>query len=776
MANPHGFDLVPRDVWGARAPKSPEVMKNPVPYVIIHHTYQPGACNTTEECIKAMKSMQDFHQLERNWSDIGYNFAVGGDGKAYVGRGWSLVGAHSPTYNDKSIGICLIGDWRYELPDNKLLDTVHKLIEYGVQIGKIAPNYLLFGHKQCYLQFHTMPAGKGTSNEDRRGSNTVKRETFRPPWVREGSDDIPPKPSNFLSKSKQQTKNAAAEKAEAAKKADENGTTFVKPQLKPVPPKETAKLQSKEVKIPINLKPSLNRTNTIEEKNAPPPPEPKILFRQDSLKKVSAAPKAPPMPPPAPAFPRSTELKPLTDKRKATLDALKARPKVRPDWTAVLKEVESGLKLKHVQCNDRSKPLLPSAKDCDKSQFIYESERSEKDTSHNQLLKEIQGGVALKKVKTNDRSRPILEGLRKFRRQMTIEEQIIKSQSMASIPPEEITDEADELDDIDKVRDDLQSTKQMLALELRNKESMTRENKRLQSRLAQLEAELEKERNNKKSGPVESDDKLVKTLKTEADDARKTAENLEKKYQEAADQLDNTKTELEEIRKQKLMLEKRLQETLTGKRLSICDRKESIRKESESEPEPQEESDSGDSENEEKKERRLQRELKQLRNKLRGYKNKEDNAKKERMALKTQSKRLQQAIKDEKKKYRGLKKEVSKMAALMKEVGDEEEEEDVEDEEKAEESETESESESESESSESEAEKSASEPEDASFEKKRSNLTKRSKKYDGRLNALKKANYMLKTNVERLQDDLNKRKEETTNLQHELDSVLAELG
>ncbi|KAK4878527.1 hypothetical protein RN001_011033 [Aquatica leii] len=148
MANPHGFDLVPRDVWGARAPKSPEVMKNPVPYVIIHHTYQPGACNTTEECIKAMKSMQDFHQLERNWSDIGYNFAVGGDGKAYVGRGWSLVGAHSPTYNDKSIGICLIGDWRYELPDNKLLDTVHKLIEYGVQIGKIAPNYLLFGHKQ----------------------------------------------------------------------------------------------------------------------------------------------------------------------------------------------------------------------------------------------------------------------------------------------------------------------------------------------------------------------------------------------------------------------------------------------------------------------------------------------------------------------------------------------------------------------------------------------------------------------------------------------------
>lgn len=38
--------------------------------------------------------------------------------------------------------------------------------------------------------------------------------------------------------------------------AQENGTnkeTFVKPQLKPVPPKEPTKLQSKEVKVPIKL-------------------------------------------------------------------------------------------------------------------------------------------------------------------------------------------------------------------------------------------------------------------------------------------------------------------------------------------------------------------------------------------------------------------------------------------------------------------------------------------------------------------------------------------
>ena len=69
----------------------------------------------------------------------------------------------------------------------------------------------------------------------------------------------------------------------------------------------------------------------------------------------------------------------------------------------------------------------------------------------------------------------MLEGLRKFRRQMTIEEQIQKAEEA---PVEEVIQ--DEMDDIDAVRDDLQSTKQMLAMELRNKETLERDNKRLQ--------------------------------------------------------------------------------------------------------------------------------------------------------------------------------------------------------------------------------------------------------------------------------------------------------
>lgn len=72
-----------------------------------------------------------------------------------------------------------------------------------------------------------------------------------------------------------------------------------------------------------------------------------------------------------------------------------------------------------------------------------------------------------------------------------------------------------------------------------------------------------------------------------------------------------------------------------------------------------EESDSdNEGTEEEKAERRGQRELKVLRNKLRSYKNKQENAKKERLALKDQMKKTQTAIKEEKKKYKSLQKEV----------------------------------------------------------------------------------------------------------------------
>lgn len=220
------------------------------------------------------------------------------------------------------------------------------------------------------------------------------------------------------------------------------------------------------------------------------------------------------------------------------------------------------------------------------------------------------------------------------------------------------------MDDIDKVRDDLQSTKQMLALELRNKEAQIRENKRLLARIQNLEAELEKEKQREKvteTGKTpDANEKLIQSLKKEAEQARKTSEDVEKKFIDITEQFDNTKFQLEESKKQNQILERKLQDALQGKRTSISKDNMINGEEDDNELFDDEESEESDGEDtEEKRERRIQRELKQLRNKLRNFKNKEDNAKKERVALRQIIKKHQLAMKEEKKKFKALQKEVS---------------------------------------------------------------------------------------------------------------------
>ncbi|XP_067644886.1 axoneme-associated protein mst101(2) isoform X4 [Eurosta solidaginis] len=582
----------------------------------------------------------------------------------------------------------------------------------------------------------------------------------------------------------------------------------------------------------------------------------------------SLVPKAPPPPPPPLGAP--SDKKELSQGQKAVIEKLKTRPRRRPDWSEMMKEVESGKKLRHVVCNDRSQPIL-SCKSLTKvdDKFIYETE---KDNSHNKLLKQIQTGFKLKPTQTNDRSKPFIEGLRKFRKQMTIEEQIQKSQSKINLLAEAATaavgsagtsdpaiitnsivaalaiddPSGDELDDIDKIRDDLQSTKQMLALELRNREAQERENKKLLAQIATLEAELEREKSREKNleygsriivatmePSTASEEAYLNSLKQEADDARKSAKDLEKKYLDTGELLDQAKSEIDEQKRQIQMLERKLAQALQGdatpKPCPICAKKQQTKyfyscedpddddtyygfdsyanghtnnkgggslngsrrpsdvhgddsaneldlDMSESDPDEPEEKKA------ERREKRAAKEVKILRSKLTKVKTKQEAAKKEKMALKQAMKKNHVILKEENKKFKKLEKEVQKMAASMKDeeededADEEKEEEEAEEEEEQEDSEEEEESE-ESESEESEAEtESESEAEEASSTDKKNNLEPRLKKHESRLLAMKKCNVLLQANVDNLQDEITQVRAKAANLQSELDAVLADLG
>uniref|UniRef100_A0A1B6IUS5 Peptidoglycan-recognition protein n=1 Tax=Homalodisca liturata TaxID=320908 RepID=A0A1B6IUS5_9HEMI len=139
--------IVSREEWGARLPKKRQDLTTPVPLVIIHHTYSPPACHSLEDCKKALVEIQNFHMNDRGWDDIAYNFLVG-DEYLFMGRGWQTVGAHAKGFNNNSIGICFIGDYREEIPSPRMLILGSALIKFGIDNHFISANYKLIGHRQ----------------------------------------------------------------------------------------------------------------------------------------------------------------------------------------------------------------------------------------------------------------------------------------------------------------------------------------------------------------------------------------------------------------------------------------------------------------------------------------------------------------------------------------------------------------------------------------------------------------------------------------------------
>ncbi|XP_078597485.1 peptidoglycan-recognition protein SC2-like isoform X1 [Branchiostoma floridae x Branchiostoma japonicum] len=141
--------IITRAEWGARPPKSRANLTSPVPYVIIHHSYEPDVCWNRSQCEKYVRGIQNFHMDTRGWDDIGYNFLVGGNGDVFEGRGWGVKGAQAgPDWNNRSIGICFIGDFTDKLPPKEAITAGKVLIQLGVDKKKLVANYTLYGHRQ----------------------------------------------------------------------------------------------------------------------------------------------------------------------------------------------------------------------------------------------------------------------------------------------------------------------------------------------------------------------------------------------------------------------------------------------------------------------------------------------------------------------------------------------------------------------------------------------------------------------------------------------------
>ncbi|XP_053682197.1 peptidoglycan-recognition protein SA-like isoform X2 [Sabethes cyaneus] len=141
-------NILKRAQWNAAKSTNVTYQIRPVPFVVIHHTVTAECNDAMVACKPIIRSIQDLHQKTNRWSDIGYNFLVTNGGNVYEGIGWHRVGAHTRGYNSKSIGIAFVGNFDRVLPSAKAVLAAQKLLECGVQLGELQPDYYLYGARQ----------------------------------------------------------------------------------------------------------------------------------------------------------------------------------------------------------------------------------------------------------------------------------------------------------------------------------------------------------------------------------------------------------------------------------------------------------------------------------------------------------------------------------------------------------------------------------------------------------------------------------------------------
>ncbi len=123
--------------------------KRVITAIILHCTATPEGEDYTVEQIRQM-------HLARGFSDIGYHFLIGRDGKVHAGRPTAIAGAHCKGHNTRSIGICYVGgcpvrttpDWNKKSKDTRTPAQEAALVKLVKEQLKQYPGATVHGHNE----------------------------------------------------------------------------------------------------------------------------------------------------------------------------------------------------------------------------------------------------------------------------------------------------------------------------------------------------------------------------------------------------------------------------------------------------------------------------------------------------------------------------------------------------------------------------------------------------------------------------------------------------
>ena len=135
--------------------------------IVIHHSAGDSGGAATFDV---------FHRGVRGWDELGYHFVIGngtdtGDGQIEVGSRWRKQkhGAHCKTsdnfFNDRGIGICLVGNFDKYHPTPAQMDSLERLVRFlmvrcDIPLDQVLTHGLVTGKTACPGRYFPLAALK----------------------------------------------------------------------------------------------------------------------------------------------------------------------------------------------------------------------------------------------------------------------------------------------------------------------------------------------------------------------------------------------------------------------------------------------------------------------------------------------------------------------------------------------------------------------------------------------------------------------------------------
>jgi len=118
-------------------------------YIVVHHSA------TSDGTTVDWSAIRNYHINNNKWSDIGYNFGIEKVNNTYeilYGRSLLMPGAHTYGLNRISIGICVVGNFDNEKPNDQQINKLIFLLKDLMILFNI-PISNVIGHRETYILY-----------------------------------------------------------------------------------------------------------------------------------------------------------------------------------------------------------------------------------------------------------------------------------------------------------------------------------------------------------------------------------------------------------------------------------------------------------------------------------------------------------------------------------------------------------------------------------------------------------------------------------------------